>query len=247
VPQFGFIGDSSPPSNPGTSRPERTYTTRTYFRGVSRKTNEIVVPLNDVEVSVIPATDGELAVINHAGYQGFKVCFSCGYAVLGNEKIKSPHQTPWKTTCPNKRLTYVHLGHEFKTDILQLKFNNYSNSDVGFWYSLLYAILEGTSQALDIDRQDLDGVLYHSSGDLSKPDLVLFDDVPGGAGHVKRIAENKNLLPYILETSRNKMDLCDCDEQTSCYGCLRSYKNQFVHDILRRGPIIKFLTHILRA
>lgn len=247
VPQFGFIGDSSPPSNPGTSRPERTYTTRTYFRGVSRKTNEIVVPLNDVEVSVIPATDGELAVINHAGYQGFKVCFSCGYAVLGNEKIKSPHQTPWKTTCPNKRLTHVHLGHEFKTDILQLRFNNYSNSDVGFWYSLLYAILEGTSQALDIDRQDLDGVLYHSSGDLSKPDLVLFDDVPGGAGHVKRIAENKKLLPYILETSRNKMDLCDCDEQTSCYGCLRSYKNQFVHDILRRGPIIKFLTDILRG
>jgi len=245
VPQFGFIGDSKPPRNPGISRPERTYTTRTYFRGVSRKTNELIVSLNDVEVSVIPATDGELAVINHAGYQGFKVCFSCGYAKLGNEKIKNPHQTPWNTTCPNNRLTRVHLGHEFKTDILQLRFNNYSNSDVGFWYSLLYAILEGTSQALDIDRQDLDGVLYHSSGDLSKPDLILFDDVPGGAGHVKRISERTESLPKILDISRQRLELCDCDEQTSCYGCLRSYKNQFCHDILRRGPIIKFLNHIL--
>ena len=74
VPQFGFISDSAPPEKPGEARPERTYTTRTYFRGVSKEIEALTIPLRDINVVVVPARDGELAIINHAGYQGFKVC-----------------------------------------------------------------------------------------------------------------------------------------------------------------------------
>ncbi|WP_157199900.1 hypothetical protein [Methanogenium cariaci] len=44
------------------------------------------------------------------------------------------------------------LGHEYLTDILLLEFVGYDNSDEGFWLSLLYAMLEGISSALDISR-----------------------------------------------------------------------------------------------
>ncbi|MFN7138905.1 MAG: helicase-related protein [Limisphaerales bacterium] len=247
IPQFGFITEITPPGKPGESRPERTFTTRTYFRGVSKDKETLAIPLREVNVVVIPAMDGELAVINHAGYQGFKICYSCGYAVLGNEPVKSPHQTPWRTECRNK-LTRVYLGHEFKTDVLQIRFEGYTNAAPGFWYSLLYALLEGASQSLEVDRQDLDGVLYPYAGDLSRPALVLFDDVPGGAGHVRRIAENRERFVEVLRVSLAKLKLCNCgsdERDTSCYGCLRNYRNQFCHDQLRRGPIIDFISTIL--
>jgi len=247
VPQFGFITESGAPGKPGETRPERTYTTRTYFRGVSKVTDALSVPLRGVNVVVIPAMDGELAVINHAGFQGFKVCYTCGYAVLGNEQVKSPHQTPWRTECRGK-LTRVYLGHEFKTDVLQFRFEGYANGDLGFWYSLLYALLEGASQSLEIDRQDLDGVLYPYSGDLARPSLVLFDDVPGGAGLVRRIAETQERLLDVLKMSLEKLELCNCggdERNTSCYGCLRNYRNQFCHDQLKRGPVIEFISQIM--
>lgn len=248
VPQFGFITDPASPAKPGEARPERTYTTRTYFRGISKEMEALTIPLRGVNVVVIPAMDGELAVINHAGFQGFKVCYSCGYAVLGNEQVKSLHETPWKTECKGK-LTRVYLGHEFKTDVLQIRFEGYKNGDPGFWYSLLYALLEGASQSLEIERQDLDGVIYPYSGDLAKPALILFDDVPGGAGHVRRIAKNEESLVDVLNVSLEKLELCNCggnERNTSCYGCLRNYRNQFCHDQLKRGQIIDFITKILR-
>jgi hypothetical protein len=39
---------------------------------------------------------------------------------------------------------------------------------------------------------------------------------------------------------------CGCSESTSCYGCLRSYRNQFAHDKLQRGPVKQYLDEILR-
>jgi len=248
IPQFGFITEIGPPGKPGDSRPERTYTTHTYYGGISKETGGLSIPLNGVNVVILHAEDGELAVINHAGYRGFKVCYSCGFAVLGHEKVKTPHQTPWRAECRG-RLTRLFLGHEFKTDVLQIRFEGFTNTDRGFWFSLLYAILEGASQTLEIDRQDLDGVLYPYSGDPSMPALVLYDDVPGGAGHVSRIAKSERHLIEILEASLHKLKLCDCGgdlKNTSCYGCLRNYRNQFCHDELERGPIIEFLQSILR-
>ena len=247
VPQFGFITEINPPGKPGESRPERTYSTRTYFSGISKETEEITIALNGVKAVLLPAVDGELAVINHAGYQGFMVCNSCGYAVLGNEKVKSPHLTPWRTECRNK-LKRIFLGHEFKTDVLQIRFLGFAYPEMGFWYSLLYALLEGASQALEIDRQDLDGVLYPYAGDPTMPALVLYDDVPGGAGHVRRIAENHQRLMDVLHASLERLELCDCggeEKNTSCYGCLRNYRNQFCHDDLKRGPVIEFLRGLL--
>lgn len=247
VPQFGFITEAAPPRKPGEARPERTYSTRTYYRGISKEAEKHVIPLRDLNIELIPASDGELAVINHAGYQGFKVCFYCGYSVLGNDKVKSPHQTPWRSDCSCK-LTRVFLGHEFKTDVLQIHFDGYANGDIGFWYSLLYALLEGASQALEIDRQDLDGVLYPYSGDPSMPALVLFDDVPGGAGHVRRLAENDERMIEVLRVALERLELCNCggdERDTSCYGCLRNYRNQFCHDQLKRGLVIDFISKIL--
>jgi len=102
---------------------------------------------------------------------------------------------------------------------------------------LLYAILEGASQSLGIRRQDLDGCLYTSEDGII---LVIFDNVPGGAGHVKRLMDEKG-FKEVLNSALLRVKNCTCGPETSCYGCLRNYQNQFCHEQLKRGTILKFL------
>jgi len=247
IPQFGFIASVKPPDKPGDARPQKTYTTRTYYSGKSEENDRLELSLRGTTLTAIPASEGELAVINHAGYQGFKVCHRCGYTLLGKEPAEKPHTTAWGTDCEGTP-TRIFLGHEFKTDILQLRFEAYAHAEPGFWLSLLYALLEGASEALDIDRQDLDGCLYPYAGDPCMPALVLFDEVPGGAGHVRRISGSEERLVDVLETALKKLQRCDCggaEGNTSCYGCLRNYRNQYCHDELERGIVIDFLTREL--
>ncbi len=243
VPEFGFIASLQPPAKPGEARPARTYASRIYYSGKSKESEVKTLSLGQTTLVAIPASDGELAVINHAGYQGFKVCCQCGYTLLGNEPVSQPHQSPWRADC-NGTLARFYLGHEFKTDILQLQFEGYANASRGFWFSLLYALLEGASRAIDIDRQDLDGCLYPYAGDPAMLALILFDDVPGGAGHVRRIARDNETLIDVLKAALEKLERCECggeQRNTSCYGCLRNYRNQFCHDELERGIVIDFL------
>jgi len=76
------------------------------------------------------------------------------------------------------------------------------------------------------------------------PALVLFDNVPGGAGHVRRIADE---LPDVFRAAWERVDECECGEETSCYECLRNYRNQHYHDQLRRGLARDFLRSLLQA
>lgn len=36
----------------------------------------------------------------------------------------------------------------------------------------------------------------------------------------------------VLESAYKRVTNCDCGEETSCYGCLRSYRNGRVHEEL---------------
>jgi len=247
IPEFGFIVSNDKPEKPGEEQPVRTYSTRTYFSGEAKDIKSKRLKLSNTTLVATPAYDGLLAVINHAGFQGFKICYNCGYAILGNETTPYEHETPWRSKCKGRLTPRLFLGHEFKSDIIKLHFEGYSLDDESFWISILYAIIEGVSEALEIDRQDLDGCLYPTTGDPTSPTLILYDNVPGGAGHVHRIAENIDNLRLILKVTLNKLETCNCggpEGNASCYGCLRNFYNQYYHDKLNRGTVIKFLRSI---
>jgi len=114
------------------------------------------------------------------------------------------------------------------------------NADL--WLSTLYALLEGASEALGIARDDLDGTLYPYQAGLA-PAIVLFDNVPGGAGHVRRIGQ---ALPRVAWAAWERVARCECGEETSCYECLRSFGNQYCHDQLRRGLVRDFLSAVIQ-
>ena len=240
TPIFGFVTNKEDePLKPGESRPKREFTTRPYFFDYIEP-EEKEFSIGKFKIRCKYSSRGELAVIckGRKG-MGFWVCFNCGSAF--SERPKEKHRSPLSTECPSPVRGPLHLGHTFRTDVLSISFEKYdftvSKMKDDFWFSLLYAILEASSQALGIKREDLDGCLYPSERGIM---LILFDNVPGGAGHVKRIMEEQN-LKELLKIARERVETCTCGPETSCYGCLRNYQNQFCHEQLKRGIVLEFL------
>jgi ATP-dependent helicase YprA (DUF1998 family) len=144
--------------------------------------------------------------------------------------------------CSGFMKTY-HLGHDFLTDVVELRFLGSLASPLNenLWRSLVYALLEGAAQGLGIRRDDLDGTLYRYTAG-APPAIVLYDNVPGGAGHVHYISQE---LPFVLETAYQRVIRDCCGPETSCYECLRNYRNQPYHDMLQRGVVRDFLAAVL--
>ncbi|MHA1331187.1 MAG: Zn-binding domain-containing protein, partial [Candidatus Hodarchaeales archaeon] len=238
TPIFGFVTSKDyEPRKPGESRPKREFTTRPYFFDY-KEPEEKDFSISKFKIKCRYSSDGELAVVckGRKGV-GFWICFACGAAF--SERQRGKHKTPYGVDCSSALRGPLHLGHTFKTDVLSISFGEPKKGaeDVSFWFSLLYAILEGSSQALGIRRQDLDGCLYPSEEGIM---LILFDNVPGGAGHVKRMIDKENLYE-VLKSALARLKNCTCGLETSCYGCLRNYQNQFCHEQLKREIVLKFL------
>ena len=71
------------------------------------------------------------------------------------------------------------------------------------------------------------------------------DNVPGGAGLVARLEDTEVLKACLEAAMRRVSGKCGCDENVSCYGCLRTYRNQFAHQYLQRGSVYHYLRKIL--
>jgi ATP-dependent helicase YprA (DUF1998 family) len=106
--------------------------------------------------------------------------------------------------------------------------------------STMYALL-GAMNAIGISQGDVDGTL-RSAGVGVSPSIVLFDAVPGGAGHARRIVEN---LDELVRRGLDVVANCECGEESSCYGCLRTYSNQIHHESLVRGHAKRILEHFV--
>jgi len=175
--------------------------------------------------------------------EGFYICSACGAGFRKCEK--TPHKTPYGQDCRGA-LEQVSLGHEFVTDVVQLQFHPQPEGDMEpgwFAYSLAYAVVEGAAEVLEVPSTDLSATVAHSGQYV--PPIILYDNVPGGAGLVARL-EGEEVLKACLEAAQKRVSgNCGCDENTSCYGCLRSYRNQFAHQYLQRGPVMHYLKALL--
>jgi ATP-dependent helicase YprA (DUF1998 family) len=138
-------------------------------------------------------------------------------------------------------MEWLCLGHQFETDVLEIRAVGISAPHgAAVWWGLLYAVVEAGAEELQISRDDLDGTLNLDAD--GSPTLILFDDVPAGAGHVRQLAEH---LPTVLESALRRVVDCECGPETSCYRCLRGFRNQRLHDDLRRGAVAELLAQLL--
>ena len=180
------------------------------------------------------------------------MCPKCGYSDIakGNvitEKKIIPHNNYRQYNCECDELNLIKIGHGFQTDIARLTIPSLEiQCENGFSKALsfMYAFLEGMSIALNIERTDIDGVMEMNM-ETGSYDLLIYDNVPGGAGHVKRLIDRESLIS-VIENARQKVSKSCCDENTSCYNCLRNYYNQSYHNRLVRKYARDFAEQLLR-
>ncbi len=194
-------------------------------------------------VTYAETSGGKLFLANGGfQYNGYNVCRKCGRGFTSEPSSRN-HVTPWGAMCSGT-FKKMDLAHEITTDILQLRFKNSPQiTDKPFWLSFVAAFLNGASDALNINISDLGGIYQGWSEESYVGELVVYDRIPGGAGHIERIVKE---LDKVMKAALSRVRDCKCpDLEASCYACLRSYSNQFYWEQLKRKPVIDWLSRKL--
>ena len=150
--------------------------------------------------------------------------------------------------CPCEDMDKIKIGHTFETDVARFTIPMLDGTEKDGYakaLSFMYAFLEGVSSALSIERNDIEGVLELNQ-DQQTFDVLLYDNVPGGAGHVKRLVDKPAII-RALKSALVKVSQECCNENTSCYNCLRNYYNQMQHNKLKRIYAKNIIESLLSA
>lgn len=250
-PRKGFVAEAKPKAVP-MRKPDKVYRSDDFYIGDAQRQimQKYAFVMDDgnrfqMETSI---NDSLMVVCN----DDFYVCPHCGYAESTTENMEDTsfnshqrtleriHITPWGKKCEIK-LVKNKLCHVFKTDVVRLIFATPQAGSQDVVLSVMYALLEALSSVLDIERNDIKGclhkIVYENRLIYS---IVLYDAVAGGAGHVRRlVTEDGSKFRQVVEKAIAITKGCNCSP--SCYGCLRNYYNQKIHDKLNRKYAYDFL------
>ena len=224
IPEFGFVTPLFKQPKEPHGRARRLYTTRPFFRGFDAGDLPETRILSGIQVT--KAQPGMLVILCEGRRrEGFLICRSCGAHMTGP---KATHKSPSDSPCSGT-LGRFSLGHELVTDVVRLQFPGVHSEWAA--YSVAYAMLLGAAETLDVPDTDLNATIAGGTNP-GESAIVLYDNVPGGAGLVAQL-EQETMFDKVLANARSRVQgNCGCD--SSCYGCLRSYRNQFAHPYLDR-------------
>ncbi|WP_394190937.1 DEAD/DEAH box helicase [Paenisporosarcina quisquiliarum] len=249
IPKFGFTAkrlEKASDRKPGRENRSRVFFSEYFYseepairEHQQAMEKEHIFSMKSNEIRIKYSSFGKLSVISKGrSGRGYSICTLCGSMMLTKD---GKHKNQMNKNCEGtieKRM--VHLGHEFISDILEIEFKN-SSVSADAWDSLLYALLNGISISLGINRRDIDGCVRYNH--LATPTLVLFDKVPGGAGYMHEVYGQ---LDKVIISAKELVSSCQCGKETSCYGCLKDYSNQYCHDILSRGIVEEYLINYVK-
>lgn len=241
VPEFGFVADPKT-SKPGTAPPQRSWGGAVHVVSLGSELAQTSWRSGGgAMVWCHSGTRGRLVSLAEGpGGSGFLICDWCGWGGVNRGKAPKSHVNPLRGKPCTGPLRWQSLAHTYETDILRLELDapglHGRAQERAQWHSLLYALLEGCAEGLEISRGDIDGVVH--AGADGRSGLVLFDTVPGGAGSASRIAA---ALDLAVAAALRRVRACDCGPETSCYGCLRTPRNERYHEDLSRGAALGIL------
>ena len=241
-PIHGFVTPFYDKPKEPRRRAQKMYTTRPFFDGFHDRTlidnsdgNEPNVFYEHFGVKFTPVTPGKLInLCEGRNKRGFYICDTCG---SHHTEKRASHKTSTDSECQGK-LTQYSLGYELVTDVLRIRFPKLPN----LWeaYSLAYSVLLGAAVTLEIPNNDLD-VTVSKKNKQNQIDIILYDNVPGGAGLVSQFESEAEFREMLTKAKERVSGKCGCSQ--SCYGCLRSFRNQFAHPYLSRVVALEHLNN----
>lgn len=254
-PRNGFITDKEDKDVPMRHQ-EKNYKSEDYYIGnkLARTIEKYYYRIDKTYIKVESTTNDSMMVESSTS---FYVCPYCGYAISADEAtsdiklkrelkkrpliIRKEHQGLYKERCDCRELQRKTLHHVFNTDVAKISFSC-DSSNYETMISTLYALLYSISEKLNIERRDLKACLslMLKKKNNKRYSIIIYDSVPGGAGHSRRLAtKDGKELSSIFHEALDRVNGCNCNP--SCYNCLRSYDNQRIHDVLDRTLASKFL------
>ena len=219
--------------------------------------------------------DGELLVYN-AGERGrgFAICLQCGYAdserdygegrmqlPLGfayHARLSSPIPKPPRRLIPcwaSNTAPVIRnetLAAREVTDVLLIDFSarlGFNMKDKALVTTLGYALQRAAARMLQMDSREI-GVTIAPAGEQGVGlGALLFDNVPGGAGHVRELLERGEEL---LKRARDALYVNaahDARCKSACLDCLLSFDTQTAssRNLLDRRRALKALDEMLGA
>lgn len=237
VPEFGFVAEART-GKPQAAPPQRSWGGAVHVVSLGEELGENRWRAESGAVAWCRSgARGRLvALAEGPGGRGFLICDWCGWGAPNRGRAPTGHTDPLRSRPCTGPLRWRSLAHGYETDILWLRLHAPGLDSRAQWYSLLYALLEGAAEGLEISRNDIDGAVH--AGADGRSGLVLYDTVPGGAGGALRVA---GALHEVAATALRRVASCDCGTETSCYGCLRTQRNERHHEDLSRGAALSVL------
>lgn len=233
IPTFGFTTELFKAPAAPQRRAQRLYTTRPFFPGFPAEPGAHAF----FGVQVTPASPGTLVILCEGkNKSGFFICQECG---THKPRRAEQHNRPTGRPCSGI-LEQFSLGHKLHTDVVRMQFPGI----LGEWdaYSVGYAVLLGAATTLGVPDLDLNVTVTASAGGQGTA-IVLYDNVPGGAALVAQLSEEEEVFAGMLAAALERVrGYCGCG--SSCYGCLRSYRNQFAHPHLNRERAKEILENL---
>ncbi|MGW4891007.1 DEAD/DEAH box helicase [Kitasatospora sp. NPDC004240] len=198
---------------------------------------------------------GRLAKDNRDS-ERFIICTGCGlwfdaYPSSKPTQAQRNRATLHDKICSQHSLQYSVLQLDRRVDCLQILPDL---EDLGITPEKLEEFLASIRAALDLGcRITLQAGDEEVAGfDWPRPDpesedtsmrlAVLYEEVPGGAGYLRQLAER---FGDVAKSLLSVLDDCSCER--SCYACLRSYGNQLEGDLLDRHVAADFLRRFVDA
>ena len=245
IPSFGFEGKKVE-KGVGLRKPRsKGYATVHFSQHWPSEARVESVPFPGGRVLKRYASNGQLCVLN-APRQGFHVCSYCSAAALAGEQIDHwgwCEKRRRDTGIAPKELAYNALGTAFVSDVLELVFELEPavRAEPEEWEAVMWALFTAAAQMLEIPETELGGTIY--GNDRGGTSVMIYDDVPGGAGHAKQLDERvEELVGRAYEVVDGH---CGCGEDTCCYGCIANYYNQTKQAKLSRGAAKRILGALL--
>jgi ATP-dependent helicase YprA (DUF1998 family) len=241
--------------------PETSYATRAKLTMETPADEAKWKPVNK-RVRIL--TDRPHLLVSNTGPKsdGYTYCTKCGRIEASSERttlLSAPHSKPYPDEKDQRcegggTSSHIVLGTDFITDIallsmdvaapLRLKPGHYP-TDVAL-RTVSEAIAKAGSQMLEIEPGELMAEyrpsLTPEGRDGLKSEIFLYDTLPGGAGFSSQLVDRGDEL---LETALDLMKTCPENCDSSCYRCLRSFKNKFEHSLLDRHVGAELLEYLI--
>ena len=88
-------------------------------------------------------------------------------------------------------------------------------------------------------QEDLQLLLVQKPDD--KLDLLIYDPMPGGSGLLEQMLSRWQEL---IATAKELLAGCVQGCETACYACLKTFRNQFYHDLLNRHEALELMDEL---